>query len=232
MLDKWYTGVKEKHIHYFPADMPSGIEFTTTEPKREFVETLVKQHILSDIETEFDQANYVGAGEGHPPLPEHYQTNADYLQGFRAISKPGTAFFKVLTDNQFNLGYVRIRLPDDKDFVFTVVVNRWHDSVAFPFSEDKTFEHDKDQANFIRGFVGSYPNIFLDLSVDDVPDFFELIANFSGSEEDILRIGNYVVNRANDDFWEKYDWFQQRFKEDQPVHSGLFDLNRYYSQAQ
>jgi len=232
MLDKWYTGVKEKHIHYFPADMPSGIDFKTSEPKREFIETLVDKYVRPDIGTEFDNANYVGVGEDYPQLPEQYLTKADYLQGFRAISKPGTAFFKAITDNHFNLAYVRIRVPEDKDFVFTIVVNRWHDSVVFPFSEDKTFEHEKDQANFIRGFVGSYPNSFVDLHVDDIPDFFEGIATFTGSEVDIKQMRKYVINRANDDFWEKYDWFQQRFKEDQPVHSGLFDLNRYYYRAQ
>ena len=211
--------------------MPSGIDFSTSDPKREFIETLVKKHIRPDIGIEFDKANYVAASEEYPQLPAQYQTNADYLQGFRAISKPGTAFFKAITDNQFNLAPVRIRLPDKEDFVFTIVVNRWHDSVAFPFSENKTFEHEKDQANFIKGFVGSYPNIFLDLQVDDVPDFFARIANFKGSEEDIAGMRKYVVNRANDDFWERYDWFQQRFKKDQPVQAGLFDLNRYYSRA-
>ena len=137
----------------------------------------------------------------------------------------------MITDNNLNLGYVRVRLPDNKDFVFTIVVNRWHDSVAFPFSEDKTFEHIKDQANFIRGFVGSYPNSFLDMNVEDLPAFFKLISNYSGSETDISQLRKYVVNRADDDFWERYDWFQQRFTDDQPVHAGLFDLNRYYYRA-
>jgi hypothetical protein len=231
MLDTWYTGVKEKHIHYFPADMPSGIKFTTEDPKREFIETLVKQHIRPEVGIEFDKANYLAAGEEYPQLPESYKTDDDYLQGFRAISKPGTAFFKAITDNQFNLAYVRIRSPKGKDFVFTIVVNRWHDSVAFPFSEDKTFEHEKDQANFIKGFVGSYPNIFMDLSVEEVPEFFALIDGYTGSEAEIAQMRTYLVNRANDDFWERYDWLQQRFKEDQPVQSGLFDLNRYYYRA-
>ena len=231
MLDKWYTGVSEKHVHYVPAEMPSGIEFSTAEPKREFIETLVKQYIQPETKIAFDRANYIAAGEGHPQLPEQYETKADYLQGFRAISKPGTAFFKVITDNHLNLGYVRVRLPNDKDFVFTIVVNRWHDNVVFLFSEDKNFEHDKDQANFIEGFVGSYPNSFIDLHVDDLPDFFELLSNFSDSETDLSRIRKYVINRADDDFWERYDWFQQRFKEDQPVQAGLFDLNRYYYRA-
>lgn len=231
MLDKWYTGVNPKDVNYVPADMPSGIAFISDDPKREFIETLVKRHILPETEIAFDRANYVVAGEEHPPLPEKYLTPDDYLQGFRAISKPGTAFFKAITDNNLNLGYVRVRLPEKEDFVFTIVINRWHDNVAFLFSEDETFAHEKDQADFIKGFVGSYPNSFIDISVEELPDFFDLIANFDGSEEDIALLREYVVNRADDDFWEEYDWFQQRFKKNQPVQSGIFDLNRYYYRA-
>jgi hypothetical protein len=32
-------------------------------------------------------------------------------------------------------------------------------------------------------------------------------------------------------FWETYDWFQQQLNENDPVHAGLYDLNRYYSEA-
>ncbi len=231
MLDRWYTGVKEKDVPYFAADMPNGIDFTTTEPKREFIEYLVTQHFLQETGIEFDRANYVAAGKTHPQLPQQYQTTEDYLQGFRAVSEPGTAFFKAITDHHLNLAHVRIRLKDNKDFVFSIVINRWHDNVAFLFAEDKRLFHAKDQANFIKGFVGSYPNSFLDLHVDDLPNFFKLLATFSGSEEEVAQMRKYVVNRADEDFWEKYDWFQQRFKEEQPVYSGLFDLNRYYYRA-
>jgi hypothetical protein len=35
----------------------------------------------------------------------------------------------------------------------------------------------------------------------------------------------------NERFWETYDWFQQQLNENDPVHAGLYDLNRYYSEA-
>jgi len=39
------------------------------------------------------------------------------------------------------------------------------------------------------------------------------------------RLAKYGVNRADDRLWDAYDWFQQRFYEDEPVQGGLFDLN-------
>lgn len=42
------------------------------------------------------------------------------------------------------------------------------------------------------------------------------------------RLEKYGVNRAEDDFWQVYDWFQQKFNESDRVNTGLADLNRYF----
>jgi hypothetical protein len=39
------------------------------------------------------------------------------------------------------------------------------------------------------------------------------------------------VNRAQDNFWDVYDWFQNAFDESDMTASGLIDLNRYYYYA-
>ena len=78
-----------------PAGMPAGIDYQTNDPKREFIERLVKEHIRKDTGITFDPYNYLAADEAYPSLPEHYQTPKDYLQGFRAVSAPGTAFFEI-----------------------------------------------------------------------------------------------------------------------------------------
>jgi hypothetical protein len=48
---------------------------------------------------------------------------------------------------------------------------------------------------------------------------------------DLARLETFGINRANDRFWDYYDWFQNRFFEEQPIQAGLFDLNRYYFNA-
>jgi hypothetical protein len=111
------------------------------------------------------------------------------------------------------------------------VINRWHDNVAHLFGEGGALDPTKDKADFIKGFVGSYPNYYLDVHEKDLPDFFDVLENFDGSPGDIERFMKYGVNRADDDLWETYDWFQERFNADDPVRAGLFDLNRYYFKA-
>jgi hypothetical protein len=103
--------------------------------------------------------------------------------------------------------------------------------VAYLFSEKNTLNPAKDKADFIEGFIGSYPNFFFDIREDDLPDFFDMLVNFDDSEEMLERIKKYGVNRADPKLWEAYDWFQARFLRQEPVTGGLFDLNRYYHKA-
>ena len=37
----------------------------------------------------------------------------------------------------------------------------------------------------------------------------------------------YGIRRTNPAFWQAADWFHEKYSLDQPVLSGLFDLNRY-----
>jgi len=64
-----------------------------------------------------------------------------------------------------------------------------------------------------------------------VPDLFDLLENYDGSPEYYEKLRRYGVNRADADFWEKYDWFQGWLDESDPLRTGLYDLNRYVPNA-
>jgi hypothetical protein len=165
-------------------------------------------------------------------LPEKYITKDDYIKAFRAVSKPGTPFFSLINDYNLNVAYMRIRLKSGKDLAISIVINRWHNNVTFLLSEGGELDAAKDSADFIQGFIGSYPNYFFDVREEDLPDFLDLLAHFEKSPRDKERLARYGINRAEDRLWDTYDWFQKRFYEDEPVDAGLFDLNRYYYLAE
>jgi len=231
LMQSWYIGKELEDINYYPSALPAGIPFKTDDPKREFVEQVVDRHLLPAAGISFDPINYLRAGEEYPALPDKYLTTNDYLRAFRSLARPGTPFVRLVNDHNANLAYLRIRLKSGKDVAGTMVVNRWHDNVAFLVKEDVRLDPTKDNVDFIKGLIGSYPNYFFDVHVDDLPDFLDLLGHFDGSPKDLQRLAKYGVNRADDRLWETYDWFQQRFNEDEPVRGGLFDLNRYYYQA-
>lgn len=233
MMLSWYTGVNPDKVTYYDAGIPTKINFVSDIPRQEFIEHIVKKHILPTTGIIFDKVNYLAAGEQYPSLPDTYATLADYLQAFRAVSQPGTAFFTLVNDFNANLVFIRIRKHDGNDIVVSLIINRWHDNVAFLLDEKRALDSTKDNADFIEGFHGSYPNYFVDISQDDLPSFFDFLANIDSlsKEEASRRFQAYGINRANKKFWSYYDWFQQRFNHDHPLEAGLFDLNRYYYKA-
>ena len=229
----WNLHVDPKDVDYYDGGIATAIDYKTEDPQREFIEELVTSYIPENINIDFDPINYLAADQSYPSLPKQYETPADYFQAFRAISKPGTKFFSFFNSYNANIVYVRIRKNDGTNALLSIVINRWHDNVDFLFDEKKTLHPEKDQANILQGFVGSYPNYFVDIKQDDLPDFFDLMENLDSMDIDEARdrFNRYGVNRSNENFWVHYDWFQNRFKEEQPVTSGLFDLNRYFYRA-
>jgi hypothetical protein len=112
-----------------------------------------------------------------------------------------------------------------------MVINRWHDNVALMFDEEGRLDAKKDRINFIKGFIGSYPNIFVVVKQNELSDFFNLIYDYQDTKEHKKRLLKYAINRANPKFWDVYDWFTNEFKKQDKLQFGLFDLNRYYDKA-
>jgi hypothetical protein len=233
MLQSWYIGDKSidsiEH-EVVASDHGTLVHFETDDPKREFVERVVNDHILKSTKIEFDEVNYHPA-EAQFTMPTSFETDQDILNGFKALTAPGTAFIRHNNMSGINLFYVHVRNYKGKDHMFSIVINRWHDNVNSLFGEEKRLDPAKDTINFIRGSVGSYPNFFFVVEGRDVPDFFDLLANFDGSPAYLEKLHRYGVNRADDSFWETYDWFQDRLEEADPLRAGLYDLNRYYHEA-
>jgi len=235
LFDAWNRNLSllvEDKLYYEPALMPTAVSYATAEPKREFIEHIVDAHLRRDVNITFDPVNYLRAGASRPPLPAQYRTKEDFIQAFRAVSKPGTAFIRTINGEQSNLAYVRVRMPEGTDdLLFSVVVNRWHDNVAFMFDETSQLDAAKDTADFIFDFIGSYPNMFVDLKREEASDFFDMLAHYRDTPAYRRKFFHFGITREDPRFWETYDWFQERFERKHPVDAGLFDLNRYYYRA-
>ncbi len=235
IMQSWNIGIKLDKLKYHPSKMPARIAFATADHKREFIETLIKDHFNPVCSINFDKINYMSTDESYPELPKEYKTIDHFLLGLRSAVRPGTPMVKTLTDTNDNLAYLRIRVneADDKDdVVLSLVVNRWHDNVAEMFFEKGNLNHDLDNIDFLQGFVGSYPNYLFDIKLSELPEFLDLITHFDIKKGSLEKIKKFGINRAEDDFWQHFDWFQKRYLKTEPIQGGLFDLNRYYYKAE
>jgi len=232
MFASWYEGdaivddVQKGKVK--KSDIGNRVIFKTDNPKQEFIERLVDAHFLKETGLHFDAINYFRMGEKVPELPKNYKKEADFMQAVRSLTAPGTGFIRHVVDKGVNVMLVRTRLQDGNERLHSLVVNRWHDNVNSMFGEDGRLDPNKDTLDIIRGSVGSYPNMFFDVSEEELPDFFDMLANFENNDIYIEKVKKYGISRSDKDFWKYFDWFQKRFYDDEPLHSGLYDLNRYY----
>ncbi len=229
MFKSWYIGDKEVQTQKkYLMQRGTKVSYTTSYPKNEFIERVVDGHILKSTGIKFDNINYFREYQHPPKMPKTFRSRADFQQGARSLTAPGTGFLKYVTDHGINLLHLRIDLPKGRSEVSTLVINRWHDNVNSLFGEEKRLNSTKDTIDFVRGSIGSYPNMFAIIQYKDLPDFFDLISNFDGNDADIERFKKYLVSRADKKFWTTFDWFQNHFNKADPLQAGLYDLNRYY----
>lgn len=233
VMQSWYgrNDLDAVRIDYQPSPLESAISFSGGDAKRQLVEHLVDHSFPKELGLTFD-ANYLRDGDCYPRAPAVYASRADYIQGLLSLTRPGTKFFSTVKDHNANLAFLRIIVDGgEKDEYLSMVVNRWHDDVTTMLFEEQRLRATHDNVLFLQGFVGSYPNYFVEVRVEDLPDFIELLRTYDGGERDRGRLARYGVNRMHPDFWQVYDWFQCEFNRRDRVQAGLFDLNRYYHQA-
>ena len=234
ILKSWYIGdddaqdlTNDDRVN----SRPSQIVYKTDYPKSEFIEQVVNDHILKSTGIAFDDINYYKHGEHAPKMPTSFDTPEDVINGARSLTAPGTGFMKHFVDHGLNTMHLRVIRPDGNSRVFTLNINRWHNNANSLFSEDKQLDSAKDTIDFLPGMHGSYVNAFGVIHYEELPDFFDMIANFDGSDAYRAKVRKYFISRSDKKFWETFDWFQNYFNKASPLTAGLYDLNRYYRKA-
>lgn len=135
---------------------------------------------------------------------------------------------RVLPDAAF----LRVRLggKENEDLAYTLISNKAYTSVSSMFKGEKLSDrrdYKNDTQTVVRWLEDSYPSFFYVVDLNEIELFVErynAIANRVDYEKFVARFG---VRRTDVDFWEVSDWFNDKYARDQPVLSGLFDLNRY-----
>ena len=70
-----------------------------------------------------------------------------------------------------NLAIYKIQMNSGENLIYTqLVINRWHKNVALLFDEESRLDSSKDRINFKR-FIGSYPNVFVNVKTKWFNDF-------------------------------------------------------------
>jgi hypothetical protein len=134
-----------------------------------------------------------------------------------------------ITDVFTNVTFVRVKIDGSvkNDLVYTLVRNKSYRNTTALVPTEKSRIKSEDTVDVVKGFVGAYPNFFLELRLEDLQAFvdqYRAIKNMQGYN---ALIDKYGVRRSNPRFWQSADWFQAKHLHDNPVTAGVFDLSRY-----
>jgi hypothetical protein len=227
----WYrdTGQPEKLEHLLTHSREkygiraTGIDYTTADGKKEFL-VQAYQH-LGDARSSLDTINLCREFPVHcAALKLDPQTEA-VDKAFRRVSNTKGEITDVLP----NVTFVRVIIDEsvENDLVYTFVRNKSYLNTTALVPKEKTRVKSEDTVDVVKGFVGAYPNFFLELRFDDLQAFVDqYLAIDSYARYDAL-IEKYGKRRSNPQFWQSADWFHAKYRHDNPIYAGVFDLNRY-----
>lgn len=169
------------------------------------------------------------------PVKEFFTDLAPRLPGADAERyQPASAHFdrlQTLRGEPFSLmpevAFVQVTSANDNDRVYTIIHNTAFLNNAQLFDEQKRRLPVEDYLTVVKGFIGSYPNVFFQLPEEHLGSFVAAIEAMKTEEDYARLLSAYGVRRTSPAFWALSDMLYEYYKQEVPVEAALFDLNRY-----
>jgi len=225
--DAWYQGIRKRNkadegeVAWLSQNFVIG--YQTGNPQLELYQQL--EQYLGSLAGDGDYINRCTSDKCRPDVAKDIQRVDKAMQ--KAAKMDGIVV-QVLPD----VAFVRVKMggkPED-DIAYTMINNKSYKNVSSMFASenplaDRDYQHDTQTV--IRRLEGSYPNFFYVVALDDIETFVDSYNAIENREEYETFVARYGQRRTSEDFWTHADWFKDQYAREQPVLSGLFDLNRY-----
>jgi hypothetical protein len=225
--DSWYQGMREGMQNelggvegWMNKDVVTG--YSTDDPQLELYRHIEKR--LAPVLARDDVINRC-RGEHCRHANDAVKKRADdamrkiaAIRGKVLIAFPDVAFVRVKTGKP------------EKDLVYSLIRNKAYKNVTSMFSDEKDSHNrdfDNDTLTVVDWLEGAYPNFFFEVDVDGIDKFTQHYSSLQNREDYERFVSIYGIRRTNIDFWPTADWFHDRYRMQQPLLAGLFDLNRY-----
>jgi hypothetical protein len=227
----WYrdTGQPQKLEHLMAENVSKygvrepAISYETTDGKKEFF-VKAYQH-LGSARSSSDTINWCREFPAQcAALKLDPRTDA-VEKAFRRLSNTKGE----ITDVFPNVTFVRVTVDGSvkNDLVYTLVRNKSYLNTTALKPTEKTRVKSEDTVDVVKGFVGAYPNFFLELRFQDLQAFVDQYVAIDSYERYDALMDKYGIRRSNPQFWQSADWFQAKYRHDNPIYAGVFDLSRY-----
>jgi hypothetical protein len=229
----WYIGAEDDlendHNPLYGATIgklrDTQVAFKTNDPKTEFIRKILNKHLHRNVAGPKDHIN------DHPTINSTQIRPIKSIKRFerelrKVTSTPG-AFVSVFPD----VALLRLTLPNSSPTggkAYTIIRNRAHKNVQHFFREGDELDPDNDTLNIAPGYYGSFPNLFFRINLNQAQRFLTDLRMLKAGDQSFARfVKLYGIRRNDDTFWEMSDWFNDNYRQHEPIESGIIDLNRY-----
>ncbi|MFT4615323.1 MAG: hypothetical protein ACI9NT_002476 [Bacteroidia bacterium] len=205
LRDLWYRGARDHVKKYVMTesiayDRDTDILYTSEDPKVELLEML--------------KARQYGANTHGYDIGEPHLIDLQNLTGKSLSLLPPVSFLEVID-------------PQRSERMYSLIQNSGFKNNTQAFEEENRRLPKEDYLSVVRGFIGSYPNQFFQISEKELEKFVADIGALESEEDYRKLVSRYGVSRNASWFWKLSDNFYERYQELRPREAGLFDLNRY-----
>ena len=114
----------------------------------------------------------------------------------------------------------------EKQQHITIIHNTAHLSITSMFDEYKELIPEEDTISVANGFVGSYPNVFVNVDQSELAEFVNKVLALQTQADYAKLLDRFGVRRTNPEFWAHVDKINEASRRDNPIEAGIFDLNR------
>ncbi len=125
------------------------------------------------------------------------------------------------------VAFLQVLNKDGGSRAYSLVRNRGLSNIAQLFGEEDRLLPEEDTVTVSPGFLGYYPNMFFQVTEDELPRFVAVIQTLASDEDYTALVERFGVRRTAPWFWRVSDSFIAEYRRNHPVEAGLFDLNRY-----
>ena len=226
--DSWYQGMRSDMKKELNAPMDwlnveSVIGYRSDNPQRELY-----KHIEAHLGTVAGPADLINRCEQSPCS----SAKTDSFEYFADQAMASITHIKGLPLDVFpDLAFVQVvnKQDPEKIVAYTLVRNKAYKNVSSIFEDEDRRDLDNDTMTVIKGLEGSYPNFFYIVDLDETEPVNEgdEIISIKNRRDYEKFVANFGIRRTSNTFWQTADWFQARAREEQPILSGIYDLNRY-----
>lgn len=221
----WYQGAKAEHKNhlrnpFLGLERETRIHFATDDPKLEFFKMLhrhVKPHAgVLDYLNRCPDENCVDVNTSLvEQRADRFLQKMTIINGPEIQIVPDVTFIHVVADNR------------DDDLAYTVIRNKALSNNSFMFGEDRRRIVEDDTLTLVKGHVGSYPNAFCRVHIDQIHHFVEDYIKIRDQITYYNFARKYAVRRTSPNFWEEADWHYSNYLKEQPIDGGQFDMFRF-----